>query len=28
LDTPGLLRANQSDAQSIATVVRQQINRG
>jgi len=28
LDTPGLLRANQSDAQSIATVVMQQINRG
>ena len=28
LDTPGLLRANQSDARSIATVVMQQINRG
>ena len=28
LDTPGLLRANQSDAQSIATVVMQKIGRG
>ena len=28
LDTPGLLRANQSDAQSITAVVMQQINRG